>query len=336
MKKVILFVFGLITLIFVPISSAQSDIKYMTGIKEHTFKNKPYAENQVVGETIYMIPLRETCETLGFKVNWKNNGSISVEKGMFSAKLKVDKDEYKNRHGLPIRLYITPKVIDGVTYVPHIFFSYVLNIDTFCINDTIYFRYKIENIQPKVYSKYEFDLEKIESSEKTEKVDKNKTPRKTTYVVYPYINYKEHRFVNSCILELVKSFEENYEYDELYVKYDIGVYNNDFLSIVFDGFLKKGDKTKKILDSINFDLKKRKNLTPNDILSKDFRIRDSIVKKLKDSDKVGKFGFDDVKMYLLDEALIFFVSSTDNIPMDYYKFYILSEYLLPEYKIRLK
>lgn len=316
---------------------AETEISKMTGIKDHKYNIKPYSVSDSTGETIYMIPLRETCETLGFDVHWNGKGNISVSKGMFKATLTVGQDNYKNRYGDQIKLYLSPNIKDGVTYVPHIFFYYVLDLDVFYLNDNLYFRYKIDDIMPKVYSKYIYEINKVNEKDadgNIKKVSKKAVPLKSTYIVYPYIENQKHSFVNKKLEAYIKETFDKYEYDNLYVKYDIGIYDKNFLSVIFDGFLEKGKNRRKIFNSINFDLKKGTVLSPDDFIKVSWKDREKIVNKLKESYKKGQFMFGDLNMYLMKDAVIFFVPEADPIPMEYYKNYEINDILSEEYKKR--
>lgn len=314
---------------------ATSEIKMMTGIRDHEYKIKPYGVEQSTGETIYMIPLRETCDALGFDVDWLGDGKVTVKKGIFKASLEVGKDNYKNRDGKNVKLYLAPTLSDGVTYVPHIFFYYVLDIDVFYLKDSLYFRYRIENIMPKVYSKYVNEITKVNQKDKDGNVKRTKKkaiPIKSTYIVYPYIEKKEHNFVNKELEKYMKELLDSYEYDDLYIKYDIGMYDKNFLSVIYDGYLVKDGKQRKVFNSINFDLKGKKVLTPNDFIVNSWSERQKIVDKLKESYKSGQFMFGDLNMYLMNEAVIFFVPEANPTPMEYYKNYQIEDMVRPEYR----
>ncbi len=336
MKKQFLTVM-LFVLLFSFTVKADEEISKMTGIKDHEYKIKPYSVSDSTGETIYMIPLRETCEALGFDVHWNGKGNISVSKGMFKATLTVGQDNYKNRYGDQIKLYLSPNMKDGVTYVPHIFFYYVLDLDVFYLNDNLYFRYKIDDIMPKVYNKYIYEINKVNEKDdegNIKKVSKKAVPVKSNYIVYPYIENQKHSFVNKKLETYIKETFSEYDYDRLYVKYDIGIYDKNFLSVIFDGFLEKGKTKRKIFNSINFDLKKGTVLSPDDFIKVSWKDREKIVNKLKESYKRGQFMFGDLNMYLMKDAVIFFVPEADPTPMEYYKNYEINDMLSEEYKKR--
>lgn len=315
--------------------NATSEIKTMTGIKDHEYNIKPYGVEQSTGEVIYMIPLRETCDALGFDVKWHGDGKISVNKGMFKASLEVGKDNYKNRYGKNVKLYLTPVIEDGVTYVPHIFFYYVLDMDVFYLNDSLYFRYRIENIMPKVYSKYVNEITTVNQKDKdgnVKRTSKKAIPVKSTYIVYPYIENKDHGFVNKELESYMKDLIKSYDYDDLFIKYDIGMYDKNFLSVIYDGFVVKDGKRRKVFNSINFDLKGKKVLKPNDFIINSWSDRQQIVDRLRESYKSGEFMFGDLNMYLMNEAVIFFVPKINQTPMEYYKNYEIEDMIKPEYR----
>lgn len=334
MKKSFFILLAILFLFSVSIN-ATSEIKTMTGIKDHEYKIKPYGVEQSTGEVIYMIPLRETCDALGFDVDWHGKGKITVKKGMFQASLEVGKDNYKNRYGKDINLYLTPTIEDGVTYVPHIFFYYVLDMDVFYLNDSLYFRYRIENIMPKVYSKYVNEITTVNQKDKdgnVKRVDKKATLVKTTYIVYPYIENKSHSFVNKELDKYMKNLIDSYDYDGLYIKYDIGMYDKNFLSVIYDGYIVKDGKRRKVFNSINFDLKGKKVLTPGDFINNSWSDRQKIVDMLRESYKSGQFMFGDLNMYLMNGAVIFFVPEANPTPMEYYKNYQIEDMVRPEYR----
>ena len=80
------------------IDASNNELKYLKGIKEYEFKQKPYIVDAVSDDMLYMIPLRETMESLGYSVRWYRNGTIKVNKGFIRATLVVNEDNYLDRY----------------------------------------------------------------------------------------------------------------------------------------------------------------------------------------------------------------------------------------------
>lgn len=81
-------------------------------------------------------------------------------------------------------------------------------------------------------------------------------------------------------------------------------------------------------------MKKGTVLSPDDFIKVSWKDREKIVNKLKESYKKGQFMFGDLNMYLMKDAVIFFVPEADPIPMEYYKNYEINDILSEEYKKR--
>lgn len=81
-----------------------------------------------------MLPLRLTCEKLGFEVVWHGeNSSVDISKGNMWTSITLGDDSYFIGRRVPFSLGIAPQVINNSTYVPVEFFEKILNQDIFDI-----------------------------------------------------------------------------------------------------------------------------------------------------------------------------------------------------------
>lgn len=99
-----------------------------------------YIENEQL-----MIPLRKSAELLGFDVEYDNERrTINLNNGIVKTTLTVGVDSYFKASSKAIGLTqakplgAAPKIVDGVTYIPAIFYNLMYSNDnTVIINDNI-------------------------------------------------------------------------------------------------------------------------------------------------------------------------------------------------------
>ena len=99
-----------------------------------------YIENEQL-----MIPLRKSAELLGFDVEYDNERrTINLDNGIVKTTLTVGLDSYFKASSKAIGLTqakplgAVPKIVDGVTYIPAIFYNLMYSNDnTVMINDNI-------------------------------------------------------------------------------------------------------------------------------------------------------------------------------------------------------
>ena len=291
------------------IDASNNELKYLKGIKEYEFKQKPYIVDAVSDDMLYMIPLRETMESLGYSVRWYRNGTIKVNKGFIRATLVVNEDNYLDRYDVKKNLYITPLYNNGVCYVPNTFFSDILNYDIFTMGDAIYLRSKIDGIVSKTSSSI---INLDESKTKTSKVE----------IVYPTFTKKDHLFINDLIKKYIEKIKDEYRFEKINLMYDIGISNSKVVSVIFRGDLISGKSKENFFDSLNFDVKNKKQINFSDIVI-DTKSSNKFIKEgLKyDGDN---FSLDAVKMYLVKDAVVIYQDTNrDKTLSKYYKLYEL-------------
>lgn len=298
-------------------------IRYLGGIKDHEFHIKPFTDmNKATEHKVYMMPLRETMETLGYKVEWHRSGKILMNKGFLRASLEVGKDNYTNRYDQKVSLYQVPIYVDGVTYVPHHFFNHVLGYDCFAVKDTFYLRTKIENILSKTYEATEVDL-----------------VGKVVEVIYPYLTSKEEKYVrvNQWVHSKVASLVNDLAYDELHLKYDIGVYNKHVLSIIFTGELVRDGESYSIFDSMNYNFKSNSEFTPRDMFRRGSNYESYILKALlRGEDEDATVSFDRLKAYFVNDAVVFYYhnyKATRPMISHFFKLDEISDMMKDEYGV---
>lgn len=314
MKRIFRFTFFSILLFILcqPSFAKDTDIKYLKGIKEHEFVQKPYIVDSVSDDTLFMIPLRETMETFGYSVKWYRNGTIKVNKGFIRATLIVNKDYYLDRYDVQKKLYTTPVYNDGVCYVPNTFFSEILNYDIFIMDDSVFIRSKIDGIRSKTSSSIISVENRDGKDESKSKID----------IVYPVFSTKSYLFINKYIEEYIERVKNEYLFEKIDLIYDIAVTNQKVVSVIFRGELTSGNVTKEYFDSINFDVRNKKVIKLSDIIvdtnSSNKFLREGL--KLKDE----KLDLDNLNMYIVKDAIVIYENTTSDIKYSkYYKLYEL-------------
>ena len=317
MKK--LFKYSLIIVLMcflvLPVQAKEKDLVRMKGIINHDFKEKPYIVDSVSNDTLFMLPLRETMETLGYNVTWYRDGRITVKKGLIRASLIVNKDEYRDRYDELKKIYTTPVYNDGVCYVPNTFFTQVLEYDTFIIGDTVYLRKKIDGIISR-------------SSESIIKYENSGTSDVT--IAYPAFTSKKYEFVNREIEKYIERIKEEYRFDQVNLLYDIAISNSKVVSVIFKGDLISGEDSKYFFDSLNFDIKNQKKIDFKDIIV-DTNSSNKFLKEKMNLDDDYDFRIEDFKMYIVKDALVIYKNSEQNKTINkYFKLYEL-EHLSSKY-----
>lgn len=281
-----LFRIFLITLLSLGISvSAQNDDFYLRGIKNYTFKNKPYVYTGVSEQKVYMVPLRETLEVLGYDVNWNRNNTINLSKGVFKASLVVNADKYKNRYDEQIKLYVNPVYKDGICYVPHAFFSLVVGYDAYVLDNIFYLRNKLENVSPKLIIDDNVSISIPEFLEKSSK----------------------YNTINQMIMQNAKDLSEYRIYDKFVLNYDVASYSKDIISIIFRGKGYIDDKEYNIFDTFNYNLRKGTKIALNDIFISYSGYEEYILNKFylgEDSNIKDQISLNKMNFYLVDGAII--------------------------------
>ncbi|MDD7761110.1 MAG: copper amine oxidase N-terminal domain-containing protein [Firmicutes bacterium] len=301
-------------------SESSHDITRMSGIKSHIFTNKPFVVESMADTQLFMLPLRETMESLGYEVVWNTGGIIDVSKGYFKARLTVGKDEYYDRYNGKVDLYVVPTIKDGVTYVPYTFFVSVLNYDTFLNGDTVYIRSNIDGI-------YTRNFKNIT----TESTSDGTQYTKIIDVSFPNVLSKSNQSINEYIDKYLEELYKKYDFNSFNLVYDIAMSNKKILSIIFNGKIKSGDEVKFYFDTINFNLDKNETFGLGDF------IRDTDLAKKFIMDKINKDGvnvnFSDLKFYLVKDAVIIYKPSEDKSKQvsKFFKLYELEHILSDEF-----
>lgn len=312
MKRVIRFIlFALLIFGFANSSSAEDGgLKYLKGIKEHEFKQKPYIVDAVIDDKLYMLPLRETMESLGYTVKWYRDGTIKVNKGFIRATLIVNNDYYLDRYDVQKKLYTTPVYNEGVCYVPNIFFSEILNYDIFTMDDSIYIRSKIDGI-----------LSKTSTSIKTYDNDGKAFKSKIDFV-YPTFSKEYHLFINDIIKEYIEKIKEEYRFEKINIMYDIAIANSKIVSVIFRGDLITGDTKQDFFSSLNFDVKAKKMIKLSDIIVDTQGSNKFLKEGLKfDGDRLD---LESLNMYIVKDAIVIYENLNRSMTLSkYYKLYEL-------------
>lgn len=86
-------------------------------------------KNSTVVNGNLMIPLRETLETLGYKVKWNNDTrSVEINKSNQWTTIKINENSYFKNKMAPQPLSHAPVIIDGSTYIPVEFLNIILDL----------------------------------------------------------------------------------------------------------------------------------------------------------------------------------------------------------------
>lgn len=314
MKRIIRFAFFALMILILCNSSFAKDegLKYLKGIKEHEFNQKPYIVDAVSDDKLFMLPLRETMESLGYTVKWYRNGTIKVNKGFIRATLVVDKDHYLNRYDEQKTLYTTPVYNDGVCYVPNTFFSEVLNYDIFTMDDSVYIRGKIDGIISKTSSSIISYDEKVFDNNFKSKVE----------IVYPTFTKKHHLFINDTIKKYIEKIKEEYRFEKINLMYDIAIASSKVVSVIFRGDLITGDTKESYYDSITFDVNNKRRIELSDIIvdtkSSNKFLREGLNYEGED------FDIKSLKMYIVKDAIVIYKDINRETTLSkYYKLYEL-------------
>lgn len=298
MKRWVCFVLALLLAFPACVSAAGIEVKRIEGIREHTFEHQPFVEGSGTEDPILMVPLRETMEALGYRVDWSPGGKITMTKGYLRASLVVGADAYTNRYDQRIALYQNPVYKGNLAYVPHIFFYYVLGYDCFLYRDSLVIRNHIENIVSK-YAKT--DHEDAASHGEVE-------------IVYPALTSKTGKYdaINRAIEDKVREMRSSNR-GSLHLTYDIGVFNRHVLSVIFSGERTVDGASEPVLDALNIDMRTMKPITPADVFRSTGNIRSDLVRQVlraeRTEDSAG-IRFEDLSMYFLGDAMVLFTRQT--------------------------
>ncbi|MCT4686435.1 stalk domain-containing protein [Vallitalea sp.] len=140
-KYVALALAGVLTLGAGMTSQAMTDQKIICYNNEVTLE-KPVLINTNIGveglsyqkDGYLMLPLRLTCERLGYDVKWiGKTRSVEVSKDNIWTSISIGKDAYFKGKATPFPLGIAPEIVNDSTYVPVEFFEEILNQDAFDI-----------------------------------------------------------------------------------------------------------------------------------------------------------------------------------------------------------
>ncbi|GMQ56460.1 hypothetical protein AN1V17_08530 [Vallitalea sediminicola] len=122
-------------------SQAMADQKIICYNNEVTME-KPVLVNTNIGveglahqkDGYLMLPLRLTCERLGYEVKWNGKTrSVDVSKGNIWTSISIGKDSYFKGKVAPFPLGMAPEIVNESTYVPVEFFEEIFNQDAFDI-----------------------------------------------------------------------------------------------------------------------------------------------------------------------------------------------------------
>lgn len=81
-----------------------------------------------------MLPLRLTCERLGYELKWNGKTrSVEISKGNIWTSISIGKDSYFKGKVAPFPLGMAPEIVNDSTYVPVEFFEEIFNQDAFDI-----------------------------------------------------------------------------------------------------------------------------------------------------------------------------------------------------------
>lgn len=172
--------------------------------------SKPYMKGNNL-----MVPLRTLIEKLGYEVKWEGQSKvIKLIKDNKWTMIKLNKDEYTNQGGKPISIGSIPEIKNSQTYVSHLVFSNVLNLNV-KLEDT---KLTISNTDDKTeYLSATAEVEEIKTLDKSKMILIK--PLKNNYKDGIMLKINDETIIIDPITEKKMTFEDIKKGDTIYAQY---------------------------------------------------------------------------------------------------------------------